>query len=81
MATASSTSPRTRTGVGGQNVEITLLNNSDYQTDKSLAEGVVASMQAIGIRVILNTVGGTNMTAIAELAASGTGRCCATAPS
>src|SRR6185312_7810758 len=55
--------PKDVPGVGGQDVSVTLLNNSDYQTDKSLAEGVVASMQAIGIRVILNTVGGTNMTA------------------
>ncbi|MGN6100786.1 MAG: ABC transporter substrate-binding protein, partial [Devosia sp.] len=44
-------------------VQITLLNNADYQTDKSLAEGVVASMQAIGIRVVLNTISGSNMTA------------------
>ncbi|MDR3476193.1 MAG: ABC transporter substrate-binding protein [Devosia sp.] len=55
--------PKDTPGVGGQNVEVTLLDNSDYQTDKSLAEGVVASMQAIGIRVILNPVSGTNMTA------------------
>ena len=55
--------PKDTPGVGGTNVEVTLLDNSDYQTDKSLAEGVVASMQAIGIRVILNPVGGTNMTA------------------
>ena len=55
--------PKDTAGVGGQNVEVTLLDNTDYQTDKSLAEGVVASMQAIGIRVILNPVSGTNMTA------------------
>jgi peptide/nickel transport system substrate-binding protein len=55
--------PKDVPGVGGQDVSVTLLNNTDYQTDKSLAEGVVASMQAIGIRVILNAVGGTNMTA------------------
>ncbi|MEO5806403.1 ABC transporter substrate-binding protein [Devosia sp.] len=47
---------------GGANVEITLLANADYQTDKSLAEGVIASMQAIGIRVIINTVPGSAMT-------------------
>src|SRR5204863_8185082 len=29
---------------GGKDVEITLLANADYQTDKSLAEGVVAAM-------------------------------------
>ena len=41
-------------GVGGKDVEITLLANSDYQTDKSLAEGVIASMEALGIRVVAN---------------------------
>ena len=55
--------PKDTPGVGGQDVSVTLLNDADYETDKSLAEGVVASMQAIGIRVILDTVGGTNMTA------------------
>ncbi len=48
---------------GGKDVEITLLNNADYQTDKNLAEGVVASMEKIGIRVVLNTVTGNNMEA------------------
>ncbi len=47
----------------GQDVSITLLANSDYQTDKNLAEGVVASMEAIGVRVIVNLVSGSNMTA------------------
>ena len=47
----------------GADVEVTLLANSDYQTDKNLAEGVVASMEKIGIRVIVDLVGGTNMTA------------------
>ncbi len=56
--------PASTPGVGGQDVSVTLLDNADYQTDKSLAEGVVASMQAIGIRVILNTVSGTNITDI-----------------
>ena len=54
--------PADTTGVGGKDVEVTLLNNADYQTDKNLAEGVVASMEQIGIRVILNTVTGSNMT-------------------
>jgi peptide/nickel transport system substrate-binding protein len=44
--------------LGGKNVEITLLTNADYQTDKSLAEGVVAQMEALGIKVILNAVDG-----------------------
>jgi len=54
--------PSDTPGVGGQNVQITLLASADYQTDKSLAEGVVAAMEAIGIRVSVNLVGGTNMT-------------------
>ena len=37
---------------------MTLLANADYQTDKSLAEGVVAAMEQIGIRVIVNVVTG-----------------------
>jgi peptide/nickel transport system substrate-binding protein len=56
--------PKDTPGVGGQDVQVTLLDNADYQTDKSLAEGVVASMQAIGIRVLLNTVSGTNITQV-----------------
>ena len=55
--------PADTPGVGGKDVEVTLLANADYQTDKSLAEGVVASMEQIGIRVIVNLVTGTNMTA------------------
>lgn len=47
----------------GKDVEVTLLANSDYQTDKNLAEGVIASMEQLGIRVIVNLVSGTNMTA------------------
>ena len=43
---------------GGKNVEVTLLANADYQTDKNLAEGVIAQMEAIGIKVILNAVDG-----------------------
>ena len=43
---------------GGKNVEITLLANADYQTDKSLAEGVIAQMEAVGIKVIINAVDG-----------------------
>ncbi|MDB5562281.1 MAG: periplasmic alpha-galactoside-binding protein [Hyphomicrobiales bacterium] len=55
--------PKDTPGVGGQNVEITMLDNADYQTDKSLGEGVIAAMQAIGLRVIPNTVSGIKMTA------------------
>ena len=43
---------------GGKNVEVTLLANGDYSTDKNLAEGVVAMMEPIGIRVIPNVLAG-----------------------
>ncbi|MQB41381.1 ABC transporter substrate-binding protein [Rhizobium sp. ICMP 5592] len=43
---------------GGKNVEITLLINNDYTTDKSLAEGVVGQMEKLGIRVIINALDG-----------------------
>jgi peptide/nickel transport system substrate-binding protein len=49
---------------GGDNVSITLLANADYQTDKSLAEGVVAAMEKIGLHVVLNLVSGSNITAL-----------------
>ena len=48
---------------GGQNVSIRLLASSDYQTDKNLAEAVVAAMEKIGIRVLVNVVSATNMEA------------------
>lgn len=54
--------PKDTPGVGGQDVEVTLLDNADYQTDKSLGEGVIASMQALGIRVIANTLAGNAVT-------------------
>lgn len=40
--------------VGGKDVEIVLLLNGDYQTDKSLAEGIVAMMERVGLRVVLD---------------------------
>lgn len=46
---------------GGQDVQITMLVNADYTTDKSLAEGVLAQMEALGIRVILDTVSGNSL--------------------
>jgi len=46
-------------GVGGKDVEITILANADYQTDKNLAEGVIAMMEPLGIRVIANFLTGT----------------------
>src|SRR5690606_35654416 len=48
---------------GGQDVQITLLVNADYGTDKSLAEGVLAQMEALGIRVVLNTISGNSLAA------------------
>ena len=50
----------------GGNVEITLLANGDYATDRNLAEGVVALMEEIGIRVIPNTVTGTAFDDLAQ---------------
>lgn len=44
---------------GGKDLEVTLLVNGDYGTDKSLAEGIVAQMEKLGIRVVLNTLDGT----------------------
>lgn len=44
---------------GGADVEITLLSTIDYQTDKSLSEGVVAQMERLGIRVIAQSQAGT----------------------
>ncbi len=44
---------------GGADVEITILANADYQTDKNLAEGVIAMMEPLGIRVIANFLTGT----------------------
>jgi peptide/nickel transport system substrate-binding protein len=43
---------------GGKDVEVVLLVNNDYGTDKSLAEGVIAQMEKLGIRVILNSLTG-----------------------
>ncbi|MDE1992786.1 MAG: ABC transporter substrate-binding protein [Rhizobiaceae bacterium] len=43
---------------GGKDVEITLLVSNDYTTDKSLAEAVVAQMEKLGLRVIINALDG-----------------------
>jgi len=45
---------------GGQNVQLTLLVNGDYQTDKNLAEGVVAMLEEAGIQVALQTLAGND---------------------
>ena len=44
---------------GGADVEITLLANTDYGTDTNLAEGVIAMMEPLGIRVIASFQTGT----------------------
>lgn len=46
--------------LGGQDVQITLLVNGDYQTDKNLGEGVVAMLEEAGIQVALNTLAGND---------------------
>ncbi|HTM78421.1 MAG TPA: ABC transporter substrate-binding protein, partial [Devosia sp.] len=38
----------------GADVEITVLANTDYGTDTNLAEGVIAMMEPLGLRVIAN---------------------------
>lgn len=48
---------------GGQDVQIVLMANSDYQTDKTVAEAVVAMMAEAGLKVTLNTVGGNTFDA------------------
>ncbi|QND54344.1 ABC transporter substrate-binding protein (plasmid) [Phyllobacterium sp. 628] len=41
---------------GGKDVEITLLVDNAYSTDKNLAEGVIAQLEKLGLRVILNAL-------------------------
>ena len=41
---------------GGADLNVTLLTQSDYATDKNLAEGVVAMMGAIGVKVTLHAL-------------------------
>ncbi len=43
---------------GGDDLNITLLTQSDYSTDKNLAEGVVAMMGDAGVKVTLNALTG-----------------------
>ena len=43
---------------GGSDLNVTLLTQSDYATDKNLAEGVVAMMADIGVKVSLNALAG-----------------------
>ena len=51
---------------GGADLNVTLLTNSDYQTDKNLAEGVIAMMSDIGVKVTLNALGGKDRDAAAN---------------
>src|SRR5688572_30260502 len=51
--------PADTEGVGGQDVEIVILANSEYQTDKNLAEGMIAMMEPLGLRLIANFLAGT----------------------
>lgn len=41
---------------GGKNVEIVVLVNNSYTTDKSLAEGLVGQMAKLGIRIVINAL-------------------------
>jgi peptide/nickel transport system substrate-binding protein len=51
---------------GGGDVELTVLVNADYQTDKTLGESIVAMLERVGVRVILNIVDGTNWNNLAQ---------------
>lgn len=44
--------------LGGADVQMTLLAQNDYQTDKNLAEGFVAIMEEAGLKVTLNLLPG-----------------------
>jgi peptide/nickel transport system substrate-binding protein len=49
--------------LGGQNVQITVLVNTDYQTDRNLAEGIVAFLEEAGIQATLNLLSGNDQDA------------------
>jgi peptide/nickel transport system substrate-binding protein len=42
--------------LGGRNVEIILLVNNGYTTDKSIAEGLVGQMAKLGLRLVINSL-------------------------
>ena len=44
--------------LGGADVQVVMLVNGDYQTDKTVAEAVIAMMAEAGIRVTINTLRG-----------------------
>ncbi|MGL4309780.1 MAG: ABC transporter substrate-binding protein [Paracoccaceae bacterium] len=43
---------------GGEDLNVTLLSNADYSTDGNLAEGVIAMMGDVGVKVSLNSLTG-----------------------
>ena len=43
---------------GGEDLNVTLLTQADYATDKNLAEGVIAMMGEVGVTVTLNALTG-----------------------
>lgn len=51
---------------GGGDVQLTILHNIDYQTDKNLAEGVVAMLEEAGIKATLNSVNGNDRDALRD---------------
>ncbi len=44
--------------LGGKDVEIVMLINNQYTTDKSLAEGVVGQMEKLGLKIVINALDG-----------------------
>lgn len=43
---------------GGRDVEIVLLIDNSYNTDRNLAEGLIGQMEKLGLRVVLNSLDG-----------------------
>jgi peptide/nickel transport system substrate-binding protein len=44
---------------GGSDVQIVLLVNSDYGTDRNISEGLVGQMEQLGLKLVLNALDGT----------------------
>jgi peptide/nickel transport system substrate-binding protein len=51
---------------GSGDVQVTILVNTDYQTDKNLAEGAVAMLEEAGIKATLNSVNGNDRDALRD---------------
>jgi peptide/nickel transport system substrate-binding protein len=51
---------------GSGDIQVTILHNTDYQTDKNLAEGVVAMLEEAGIKATLNSVNGNDRDALRD---------------